>query len=546
MTTRNLIILISCFCSFFTFSQGVIRDSKATERIRQNYRVQKTRSLNMPSNYSLEKYTPYVFNQGKSDMCAAYSLALARTIVYARNNNLTNKSKISAEAYSPYYIYSKYKYVMGEDFEGGLTLYFNKLNDFGYAKMKEVEYPHYYPFTEKQLWDFSVPSYLNLNHNYVKSEKFDEINVIYVDDSSFSGRSEMINMIKSEIVKEKPIIFAMNLHSTFNNEQLFTDFWSDTIITWCDFIRNNGKYCLKYNLNPSGMCPKHAPDSWEEWHAMTLIGYDDDRYGGSFLIQNSWGEEVHDEGRIWIPYHVFVKHARNIQSLDKRPKTEFEKIETNHDFSYTSAEINTDIKDFSNSIDLNWVLFASMATEVNADLVNSEGSIILPNNLKVKGTLTNNLLEGEGEINLNNRYSYKGQFKGGTFHGTGVLVKYDKWGDIVSSRNGMFKMGRFIEGTVNEIISLKNTDDPRNGCTYAGGFKDGNYNGKGVLTDNQYDFTIEGKFVNGYPVKGSISANNYLYEGEIQPYTFYPHGKGVEMIDGNKSEGVFYNGELIK
>ena len=546
MTTRNLIILTSCFCSFFTYSQGVIRDSKATERIRQNYRVQKTRSLNMPSNYSLEKYTPYVFNQGESDMCAAYSLALARTMVYARNNNLTNKSKISAEAYSPYYIYSKYKYVMGQDFEGGLTLYFNKLNDFGYAKMKEVEYPHYYPFTEKQLWDFSVPSYLNMNNNYVKSEKFDEINVIYVDDTSFSARSEMINMIKSEIVKEKPIIFAMNLHSTFRNEQLYTDFWSDTIITWCDFIRNNGKYCFKYNLNPSVMCQKHAPDSWEEWHAMTLIGYDDDRYGGSFLIQNSWGEEVHDEGRIWIPYHVFVKYARNIQSLDKKPKSEFEKIETNYDFSYTSNEINADVKDFSNSIDLNWVLFASMATEVNADLVNSEGAIMLPNNLKVNGTIANNLLEGEGEINLNNRYSYKGQFKGGTFHGMGVLVKYDKWGDIVSSRNGMFEVGKFIEGTVNEIISLKNTDDPRNGCTYAGGFKDGNYNGKGVLTDNQYDFTIEGKFVNGYPVKGSISANNYLYEGEIQPYTFYPHGKGVEMIDGNKSEGVFYNGELIK
>ena len=546
MTTRNLIILTSCFCSFFTYSQGVIRDSKATERIRQNYRVQKTRSLNMPSNYSLEKYTPYVFNQGESDMCAAYSLALARTMVYARNNNLTNKSKISAEAYSPYYIYSKYKYVMGQDFEGGLTLYFNKLNDFGYAKMKEVEYPHYYPFTEKQLWDFSVPSYLNMNNNYVKSEKFDEIHVIYVEDSSFNGRSEMINMIKSEIVKEKPIIFAMNLHSTFTDEQLYTDFWSDTIITWCDFIRNNGKYCFKYNLNPSGMCQKHAPDSWEEWHAMTLIGYDDDRYGGSFLIQNSWGEEVHDEGRIWIPYHVFVKYARNIQSLDKKPKSEFEKIETNYDFSYTSNEINADVKDFSNSIDLNWVLFASMATEVNADLVNSEGAIMLPNNLKVNGTIANNLLEGEGEINLNNRYSYKGQFKGGTFHGMGVLVKYDKWGDIVSSRNGMFEVGKFIEGTVNEIISLKNTDDPRNGCTYAGGFKDGNYNGKGVLTDNQYDFTIEGKFVNGYPVKGSISANNYLYEGEIQPYTFYPHGKGVEMIDGNKSEGVFYNGELIK
>ena len=83
-------------------SQGLIRSSKASELVRENPRVQKTRSLNIPSNYSLEKYTPHVFDQGQSDMCAAYSLALARTIVYARNNKLTNKNLISAEAYSPY------------------------------------------------------------------------------------------------------------------------------------------------------------------------------------------------------------------------------------------------------------------------------------------------------------------------------------------------------------------------------------------------------------------------------------------------------------
>ena len=171
-----LTITFGTFCLVNLFSQGLIRDSKATERIRQNYRVQKTRSSNLPISYSLEKYTPHVFDQGESHMCTAYSLALARTIVYARNNNLTNKNVISAEAYSPYYIYSKYKSSTHGEFDGGLDMYFNKLNDFGYAKLKEVEYPHYYPFTEIQLWDFSVPSYLKLDHDFIKSEKFDEIN----------------------------------------------------------------------------------------------------------------------------------------------------------------------------------------------------------------------------------------------------------------------------------------------------------------------------------------------------------------------------------
>ena len=67
-------------------------------------------------------------------MCAAYSLATCRTILYARNNDLTDADKISAEAYSPYYIYYKYKHTMGQDWEGGLGIYTDRINQFGYAK----------------------------------------------------------------------------------------------------------------------------------------------------------------------------------------------------------------------------------------------------------------------------------------------------------------------------------------------------------------------------------------------------------------------------
>ena len=105
---KKIILFIFLIVPFLGSSQGLIRNAQASELVRNNPKVQKTRSLNIPSSYSLEKYTPHVFNQGKSTMCAAYSLALARTIVYARNNNLTNKNKISSEAYSPYYIYTKY------------------------------------------------------------------------------------------------------------------------------------------------------------------------------------------------------------------------------------------------------------------------------------------------------------------------------------------------------------------------------------------------------------------------------------------------------
>ena len=129
---KNILIILVLLATSSVLAQGLIRSVKSSELIKKNPRaqVQKTRSLNTPDSFSLDKYTPHVFNQAQSAMCAAYSLALARTIIYARNNNLSNKNQISAEAYSPYYIYTKYKGVMNEPFDGGLEMYFNKLNEF--------------------------------------------------------------------------------------------------------------------------------------------------------------------------------------------------------------------------------------------------------------------------------------------------------------------------------------------------------------------------------------------------------------------------------
>tara|TARA_B110000238_G_scaffold139109_1_gene150013 strand:- start:820 stop:3033 length:2214 start_codon:yes stop_codon:yes gene_type:complete len=37
-------------------------------------------------------------------------------------------------------------------------------------------------------------------------------------------------------------------------------------------------------------------------HAVTIVGYDDSRYGGAFRVINSWGISWGDEGYFWLPY----------------------------------------------------------------------------------------------------------------------------------------------------------------------------------------------------------------------------------------------------
>ena len=39
-------------------------------------------------------------------------------------------------------------------------------------------------------------------------------------------------------------------------------------------------------------------------HAITITGYDDERYGGAFKIINSWGQNFGDGGYFWLPYSV--------------------------------------------------------------------------------------------------------------------------------------------------------------------------------------------------------------------------------------------------
>ena len=543
--SKYFIIPILFFSYNLSISQGAIYNERIKNEIRSNPKAEKTRSLNLPSSHSLEKYTPHIFNQGYSSMCTAYSLALARTIVYARNNNLTDKNKISAEAYSPYYIYTKYNSMTGSDnFDGGLSISFNKLNEYGFAKMKEVEYPHYYPFTEKQLWDFSVPTYTNLDMEYIKSEKFDLITPIYGDYESVEGRKEIVDLIKSELIKDRPIIFAMNLYKTFFNS---FDVWTDSEITYCKELINTNTgedYCYAENSNLSGMCSRHEPEEYNERHAMSLIAYDDNKYDGAFLIQNSWGAQAHNNGKVWIPYDVFARLAYGIQSLDKDPKTAFDEIKE-YNFSYVDNELNSKTREFDDYLDINWFLFAAINIEELNEKDLKKGNISLPNNLSIKGSLSNNLLDGYGEINLDNKYIYKGNFTKGYFDGQGELKKYDNWGDLISERVGLFSNGKFIEGDVKEIVNQPWINEFMHGYTYKGKIIDGTYSGFGRLEHNQHNDFFEGYFDKNNPIKGYEKiSGRYEYEGEF--YWFMPHGVGKRIwSNGYVEEGRFEYGEFV-
>jgi hypothetical protein len=55
-------------------------------------------------------------------------------------------------------------------------------------------------------------------------------------------------------------------------------------------------------------------------HAMSVIGYDDRKFGGAFQIMNSWGPEWGKNGVAWVRYGDFKNYVREAYGIDPLPK----------------------------------------------------------------------------------------------------------------------------------------------------------------------------------------------------------------------------------
>ena len=51
-------------------------------------------------------------------------------------------------------------------------------------------------------------------------------------------------------------------------------------------------------------------------HAMCVVGYDEKKYGGSFLLMNSWGQEWGSNGFAWVRYGDFQTYVREAYGVN--------------------------------------------------------------------------------------------------------------------------------------------------------------------------------------------------------------------------------------
>jgi hypothetical protein len=229
-----------------------------------------TRSFkSMPPSASLEKYCPTPGDQGAYGTCVAFATAYGvRTIMWAKQNNITDKARITQAALSPTFVYEQIKDEGDKECQDGSSpiTALDLLIESGVPTMKTVPYICGGTIGSKALteaMDFVISDYQTLW------------------DIDLGTAEEKINGTKKALSEGYPVLLGMIIPESFY----------ETGAVWHATSTDGG---------PSGQHGRHC---------MCVVGYDDNKEGGSFRVMNSWGNDWCDGGYVWVPYKEYGEYA---------------------------------------------------------------------------------------------------------------------------------------------------------------------------------------------------------------------------------------------
>jgi Papain family cysteine protease len=248
----------------------------------------------LPERVSLQKYCPTPMNQGKQGSCVAWASAYAaRTILEAQR---TGKDPNSIK-FSPSYLYNQIalkgcqgsyvKYAMDNMYAKGAV----NFRDFRYDDNDCSRQPT--SDLERKAVDYKIKGFQRLTNES-------------------KGKNHEILAMKQNLSKGSPIVIGMMVGGTFMSNMMGQEVWSPT--------------SSDYNQQGFG------------GHAMCVIGYDDFKYGGSFLIMNSWGTEWGKGGFAWVRYSDF--RAFNVEAYGLYPMGNADKAQVSSFTGSFGLELN--------------------------------------------------------------------------------------------------------------------------------------------------------------------------------------------------------------
>ena len=271
------IILLSIFANAYAQyrGNGLIVDDNIADKIPQKTRLLTRSYTTLPKSWSLKQYCPAIDYQGDYQTCVGWACGYAaRTISEAVRQGWRGTQYITSEAFSPLFVYGNIKFTgtkncnMGTNLENAMKL----LKNTGIVKKRSfnamcVEYVKSSLRTEAA--QYKIDDYFLLfgpNHTYETA----------------------VNVTKKAIAENCPVVIGFKVYESFMATGF--DCWG----------------------GPGG---EHSG-----YHAMCVVGYDDNKYGGAFLLMNSWSTQWGNQGYAWVRYKDYSDYTHDALELYMKPK----------------------------------------------------------------------------------------------------------------------------------------------------------------------------------------------------------------------------------
>ncbi|HVZ56599.1 MAG TPA: C1 family peptidase [Chitinophagaceae bacterium] len=226
----------------------------------------------LPESVNLQRFAPQVGDQGQQGSCVAWSSAYAaRTILEsARTGQPGDKLR-----FSPAFLYNQ----IGMD--GCDGSYIVRAMEFMTQK-GSVPY-NAFEYTDQDCSRQPEASLVEEARQY-RMHGFNRL--------SQGDRTDVIdlNAIRQNLAQGAPVVVGMMVGPSFMKPMMGQDLWE----------------------------PQPGDKSLTGFggHAMCVVGYDDKKYGGAFLLMNSWGPQWGNNGFAWIRYGDFNYFVREAYGLD--------------------------------------------------------------------------------------------------------------------------------------------------------------------------------------------------------------------------------------
>lgn len=257
----------------------------------------------MPSSMSLLKYAPTRRHQGQQGSCVGWASSYAaRTILQSQATG----QQPDQVAFSPSFLYN---HIALRGCDGA---YMVKAMEFmqsnGLLSLRE------FPYNENSCSKRASQQDAGRAAQH-KIRGFQRLTV------GANQYGPDINGIRQQLAQGGPVTIGMMVGGSFMRNMVGRDLWQPT--------RSD------YDMRGFG------------GHAMCVIGYDDNKYGGAFQIMNSWGREWGRDGIGWVTYKDFkhfVKEAYGLYPMGKAVTENSNRMAVRFGLVNNATNRNVDLK----------------------------------------------------------------------------------------------------------------------------------------------------------------------------------------------------------